>query len=160
DTGDTRFSSHVVEQGNNIWAVQSVLVNGRDAIAWYRISVTTGSLVENGTIADSSLNFYYPAIAVNETGDVVIGFSGSSTTTFLSAYALTGTFNGTTTTLGNPQVVKAGTGPYFLDFGTGRNRWGDYSEVVLDPNDHQTFWAVQEWANTSGTDVANSSWAT
>ena len=116
-------------------------------------------MVENGTIADSSLSFYYPSIAVNESGDIVIGFSGSSTSTFVGDYAVTGTFNGTTTTLGTPQLIQAGSGPYFIDFGAGRNRWGDYSEVVLDPNDHHTFWSIQEWASTVG-GVANSSWST
>ena len=159
ETGDTRFSSHVIVQGTNIWAVQGVDIGGRAAIAWYRIDDATGTVVENGTIADSSLSFYYPSIAVNESGDIVIGFSGSSTSTFVGDYAVTGTFDGTTTTLGSPQLIQAGSGPYFIDFGAGRNRWGDYSEVVLDPNDHHTFWSIQEWASTVG-GVANSSWST
>ena len=71
-------------------------------------------MLENGTIADSSLSYYYPSIAVNASGDIVIGFSGSSTSTYASEYAVTGTFNGTTTTLGSPQLIKAGTGPYFI----------------------------------------------
>jgi hypothetical protein len=164
DTGDTRFSAHVIEQGTNIWAVQGVSLNngsGPDAIEWYRISVSTGAVVEDGTISFSSLYYYYPSIAVNESGDVVIGFSGSSSSTYVGAYAVTGTFNGTTTTLGSPQLLKAGTGPYFIqDNSSGRNRWGDYSAVVLDPNDHQTFWAVQEWASTVGTSVSNSNYGT
>ena len=115
-------------------------------------------MLDNGTIADSSLSFYYPSIAVNESGTIVIGFSGSSPSTFASDYAVTGTFAGTTTTLGSPQVIKAGTGPYFISDGS-RNRWGDYSEVVLDPVDHQTFWSVQEWSSTVG-GVGNSNWST
>ena len=163
DTDDTRFSAHVVLQGTNIWAVQTVALNngsGPDAIEWYRISATTGAVVEEGTISDSSLYYYYPSIAVNESGDVVIGFSGSSASTYVGAYAVTGTFNGTTTTLGSPQLLKAGSGPYYLTNGGPSNRWGDYSTVALDPNDHSTFWVVQEWASTQGTNVNNSTWAT
>ena len=158
DTGDTRFSAHVIEQGTNIWAVQAVDISGRTGIAWYRIDAASGDLLDNGTIADNSLSFYYPSIAVNETGDIVIGFSGSSPSTFAGDYAVTGTFNGTTTTLGSPQVIRAGTGPYFISDGS-RNRWGDYSEVVLDPANHQTFWSVQEWASTVGS-VSSSTWST
>jgi hypothetical protein len=37
---------------------------------------------------------------------------------------------------------------------TGRQRWGDYSQVTLDPNDSNTFWAIGEFAreynNTNG----------
>ncbi|MFI5460269.1 MAG: hypothetical protein ACHRXM_33040, partial [Isosphaerales bacterium] len=159
ESGDTRFSAHVIEQGTNIWAVQTVDINSNDAIAWYRIDAASGTVVEHGTIADSSLSYYYPSIAVNEFGDVVIGFSGSSTSTYIGAYAVTGTFDGTTTTLGSPQLVQAGTGPYYIDYGAGRNRWGDYSAVVIDPADHHTFWSVQEWASTVG-GVGNSDWST
>ena len=103
--------------------------------------------------------YYYPSIAVNANGEVVIGFSGSSSSTYVGAYAVTGTFNGTTTTR-QPQLLKAGSGPYYLTNGGASNRWGDYSAVVLDPNDQDTFWVVQEWASTVGTDVANSTWLT
>ena len=100
-TGDSRFSSHVIEQGTNIWAVQGVDINGRAAIAWYRIDAASGNVLENGTIADSSLSYYYPSIAVNASGEIVVGFSGSSTSTYASVYAVTGTFNGTTTSFGS-----------------------------------------------------------
>ena len=161
DSGDTRFSSQIIEQGTNIWAVQAVDISGRAGIEWSRFSLAGGtySLAEHGTIADSSLSFFYPSIAVNATGQILVGFSGSSPSTYAGDYAVTGTFDGTTTTFGSPQVIKAGTGPYFIDYGTGRNRWGDYSAVMLDPNDPNTFWSIQEWASTVGT-VSNSTWST
>ena len=28
-----------------------------------------------------------------------------------------------------------------------RNRWGDYSDTVVDPTDPYTFWTFQEWAS-------------
>ena len=43
-----------------------------------------------------------------------------------------------------------GSGTYFVDFGAGENRWGDYSATVLDPSDPNSFWTFQEFAN--GTD--------
>ncbi len=159
-TNDTRFSSNVIEQGTNIWAVQAVDTNGRSAIAWHRIDATTGAVVETGVISSSTLSYYFPSIAVNPNGDVVMGFSGSSSSTYASAYAVIGSFNGTTTTFGTPQVVQAGTGPYFLTNGGPTNRWGDYSEVTLDPNDPDTFWSVQEWASTPGNNVSASAWST
>ncbi len=38
-------------------------------------------------------------------------------------------------------------------FGTGRNRWGDYSGAVVDPVD-QCFWIYNEWADTRGTVIS------
>lgn len=165
DTDDTRFSASVIEQGSNLWAVQAVQdpTTGNSDIAWYRIPVATGDAKddgEEGVIASSSMYYYYPSIAVNAAGTVVIGFSGSSSSNYVGSYAVTGTFNGTTTTLGTPQVLKAGSGPYYQTNGGSANRWGDYSAVDLDPNDPTTFWAVQEWASTVGTNLSNSSWST
>jgi hypothetical protein len=165
DTGDTRFSSNIYEVGTNIWAVQGVQdpTTGNDDAAWYRIAASGGSsssptIIEQGTIASSTFFYYYPSIAVNPNGDLVVGYSGSSSGTYASAYASVGSFNGTTTTFGTPQLVQGGTGPYFIDYGTGRNRWGDYSATMLDPNDPSTFWTVQEFSNTIS--PGGSSWDT
>ena len=42
---------------------------------------------QEGLITQSGLDFYYGSIAVNEFSDVVIGFSGSGTSQFVSSYA-------------------------------------------------------------------------
>jgi hypothetical protein len=36
-----------------------------------------------------------------------------------------------------------------VDFGSGRNRWGDYSATTLDPTDPQIFWTTQEYVNST-----------
>jgi hypothetical protein len=43
-------------------------------------------------------------------------------------------------------VLKAGEASYFKDFGSGRNRWGDYSATVVDPLNDQDMWTLQEYA--------------
>ncbi|MFG0333465.1 MAG: beta strand repeat-containing protein, partial [Maioricimonas sp. JB049] len=48
------------------------------------------------------------------------------------------------TTFDVPTVLQAGVADYFVDFGSGRNRWGDYSATVLDPTDPNTFWTFQQ----------------
>ena len=34
-----------------------------------------------------------------------------------------------------------------VDFGAGENRWGDYSSTVLDPENEDIFWTIQEWGS-------------
>ncbi len=89
----------------------------------------------------------------------MIGFSGSSTSTFAGDYAVTGTFDRDHDHPRHPAAHPGRHRPVLHRLRRGRNRWGDYSEVVLDPNDHQTFWSIQEWASTVGT-VDNSTWST
>lgn len=148
DTGDTRFGSNVVANDGLLWAVQSVEVDGKSAVRWLKINEATNAVLQEGVITDRSLAYYYPSIAVNDHGCVVIGFSGSDSQTYASAYAVLGETTGGVTTFDTPLLLKAGEGDYQRLDGIGRNRWGDYSATVLDPDDPYTFWTFQEYATT------------
>ncbi|MCH8274012.1 MAG: PEP-CTERM sorting domain-containing protein [Armatimonadetes bacterium] len=150
DTGDARFSGNVVLQGGSIWGTQGVNRNGRPAIRWFEIRESDNSVLQSGFIEDSSLGFFYPSIAVNDFGHVVIGFSGSSDTQNVSSYAVVGGTTAGTTTFGAPTILKAGASDYEV-LVRGVNRWGDYSATTVDPSNQLHFWTTQEWV--SGTDV-------
>ncbi|MGC8666788.1 MAG: hypothetical protein ACP5VE_01555 [Chthonomonadales bacterium] len=154
DTGDTRFSSSVVKVNGKIWGVQSVTANGRAALRWFRINAATDAVEETGIIGDPNHDYYYGSIAVNTSGTVVIGYSRSGASEFISSYASVGSYNGTTTTFGSPLLLKSGTASYQILDGSGSNRWGDYSATTIDPLDPTHFWTIQEWASGS------SSWST
>lgn len=144
DSGDIRLSSYVIEQGNSLWAVQSVEDNNQAAIRWYEIDERTNAILQTGTISDPELDFYYPSIAVNPLQQVVIGFSGSGKNQFVSSYAVVGeTVNGSTT-FSEPLLLKEGVDDYERLDSAGFNRWGDYSATVLDPENSSTFWTFQE----------------
>jgi hypothetical protein len=82
--------------------------------------------------------YYYPSLMVNSHHDVVVGFSGSSELSFVSAY-YSGRRAGCTA-MESPVLIKAGEEYYDLE------RWGDYSYTSLDPSDGLTIWTVQEYA--------------
>jgi hypothetical protein len=145
--GDTRFGSSVVLTHGNIWGVQTVLVDGRDALHWVRIDASTYALKEQGMISSPSLYYYYGSIAVDAAGDVAIGFSGSSSAQFAGAFAVVGKFDGTTTTFNTPALLQAGAAPYTVTSGTGRIRWGDYSATTVDPTNPNHLWTIQEYAS-------------
>jgi PEP-CTERM motif-containing protein len=143
ETNDTRFSGNAILVNGSLWAVQAVNISGRSAVQWYRINPSTYAILESGIISDSSLAFYYPSIAANNAGDVVIGFSASSSTVYASSYAVVGELSGGTTTFGTPMLLKAGVASYQNLDGSSRNRWGDYSATVVDPSDSSHFWSTQ-----------------
>lgn len=147
NTGDSRFSGNVIQQGNFIWSVQTNTIGGQEALVWHRFDATTLALDESGTIGDPNSDYYYGSIAVNPNGDVVIGYTRSGVNEFASTYASVGHFDGTSTTFGSPTLTHAGTGAYNITFGGSRNRWGDYSATTLDPSDPNSFWTIQEWAS-------------
>jgi hypothetical protein len=154
DAGDNRFSGNVVQQNigranDSLWAAHGVEVNGRAAIEWYEIDAVTDAVIQSGLIDDVALAINYPSISVNDFGDVLIGFSGGDPNTFMSTYFVAGQTVGGVTTFDDITQSMAGVADY-QPFSSGRNRWGDYSSTVLDPNDPRSFWTFQEFA--SGTD--------
>jgi hypothetical protein len=139
-----RFTSHLVKQGNSVWGVHDVEAGGHAGVRWYEIDATTSQVLQWGTIADPALDLIYPSIAVNPFGDVVIGFTATGEQEFPSAYAAVGdTVNGVTT-FGPLMKLKAGKATFTGVDGSGRNRWGDYSQTMLDPSDPYHFWTFQE----------------
>jgi hypothetical protein len=146
--GNGRFSEYAVQVGGSIWAAQTTKVDGRLAVRWYEIDAATDTLLQLGDVADPTLDLYFPSIAVNPFGDVVIGMSGSSETDFVGSYAAVGETIDGVTTFGDLILLQAGRADYEVlpDYGTpDTNRWGDYSATVVDPSDPHRFWTFQEY---------------
>src|SRR3954447_209997 len=69
DDGDDRFSASAVQLGNVLYAAQNITVSGRSAVRWTIADATSFNIVQQGTISDPALSFFYPSIAVNPIGD-------------------------------------------------------------------------------------------
>jgi uncharacterized repeat protein (TIGR01451 family) len=162
DTGDgletienvaPRFVSNVVVVGGSIWAVHAVegpAAGANSGLRWYEINEATNTVVQWGDIDDANIDYHEPSIAVNQFGTVVIGSTCSGPNLAASACVSVGTTTAGVTTFLPPAIVFAGSGTYYRDFCTPpgcseRNRWGDYSSVVVDPSDPGTFWVFQEY---------------
>lgn len=155
DTGKGDFSGNVYELGDSLWAVHSINVNGRAALRWYEIDERTNELLQSGTITDPDHDYYFPSIAVNKFGSVVIGFSRSGMEEFVSSYAVVGATVSGVTTFGSPILLKAGEANFRI-YGDTFEPWGDYSATSVDPTEPFSFWTVQEFAgvnNTWGTQI-------
>jgi uncharacterized repeat protein (TIGR01451 family) len=146
-----RFVANVVEFGDSLWAVHAVAgSSSNSAIRWYEIEESTNTLLQTGLIEDSGEDYHEPSISVNVFGDVLVGFTCSGPALNASTCISVGeTDGGGVTTFETPQVITPGDGLYYV-LGRGRNRWGDYSATVLDPEDDCTFWTMQEYVAVGG----------
>jgi hypothetical protein len=154
DDGDARISAIVRQVGSVIYAVHAVEANpymdtngfwnGHAAIRWYKIKAADHSIIQSGTLSDPVLHYFFPSIAANTDGTVVIGCNGCGTNSFVSSYAFVGeTVNGVTT-FGPPLLLRAGSASYKdTDPNYGASRWGDYSATSVDPTDATRFWTIQ-----------------
>lgn len=124
-------------------------VNGNDlaGVRWYELRNTGGgwSMHQQGTYAPDATNRWMGSVAINSQGEYAIGFSASSTSVYPSIR-----FTGREPsdplgqmTLGENTIV-AGTG--FQTHSSGR--WGDYSQMSVDPLDDCTFWYTAEYYAT------------
>jgi hypothetical protein len=155
NNGDFRMGSNNVYQvGNVIWVADSILTSATtgntayDAIRWYEIDETTNTVLQSGTISNPSHDYIYPSIAANAAGNVIIGFTatGDATTTdFAGSWYVAGTTTGGVTTFGAPQALRNGSSNYSIVSG-GRNRWGDFSAISVDPTNPNAFWIAEETA--------------
>ena len=154
ETNDFRICSNVVLINGSYWGTQTVSRSGRAAIRWFEIDQDTYTVAQEGFIADSSLDLYYPSIAVSEDGLAAIGFSGSSASQYAGTYVVHGELQGGAMSFGDIVPLEPGAATYRRIDSLGRNRWGDYSATVIDPYDPNVFWTFQEYA------YAQNEWAT
>ena len=154
DTGDDRFSARPVKVGNNIVLAHCIGFGNNAAIRITVVDSATGALRSEQTISADGSDYFYPSLALNASGHLVIGYnkSGASGGQYISAYAQTGLLSsdGILTLTGADILLKAGTGNYHLIGGDGE-RWGDYSATVLDPSNPNSFWTFQEIPGLDGT---------
>jgi hypothetical protein len=175
DTGDDRLLMSVI-RNKRLYTARTVGVGSignatgddRDAAEFVELDVSTrtATLVQTGREFDPAAvnprSFFYPSIAVNGLGYLVMGFSGSSATQYVGAYATARLASDPAGKLQTPTLLKAGEGAYSLTFGAGFNRWGDYSYTSVDPADDKTIWTIQEYAAAPGSFVGDSTsrWGT
>lgn len=149
NTGDDRLQNAVF-RGDHLYTCHTVGTNlGTAAVRWNEVNPASGADIQRSTIRDDagSFSYYHPSIAVNSVGDIVLGFSGSSSSTYVGCYMAGRRASDTPNDISDPVEYKVGTGAYQNLDGAGRNRWGDYSGTTADPTD-DTFWTVQTFARS------------
>lgn len=91
---------------------------------------------------------WIPSIAMDNVGNIALGYSKSSNTTRPGIW-ITGRLVGDTiNVMGTEALVQAGGGVQTAGAG---NRWGDYTSMTLDPIDQCTFYYTNEYLKADGT---------
>lgn len=116
------------------------------AIQWWVVNIDNLKVQQAGRIEDTTgtIHYAYPSLMVNSKGDMAVGFAQFSASTFPSAAYAVRLANDPINTFRSPYMYKAGLNTSIVMDFYARNRWGDYTSVVLDPND-DTFWVLQQY---------------
>jgi len=151
---DSRISNLVYRNGS-LWAAQTAFLPSTSpthAVAqWWQFQDNgdgTASVQQFGRVEDPDGNVFYafPSIAVNVNNDVLLGYSSFSAAQFASASYSFRASTDPPNTMRPDSLLKAGEATYFKTFTGTENRWGDYSNTVVDPVNDTDMWTIQEYA--------------
>jgi len=169
DTLGQRISSSAYEVGGLIYMVQTVdsAADGLDEarVRYTIINATTKAIVAEGDIGTAGYDYYQGAIAVNALGQVVVVYNRSGSQTAdnngdgrpdgnisVMAQTFKTSASGDLVAVSGELLLKVSpTSDYHngsLDgsAAAGRQRWGDYAQVSLDPGTSHGFYVIGEFA--------------
>ena len=117
---------------------------------------TAGTLLQEGLLTDGTNDLYQPSIAVNDNGDVVIGYNESGANKTISAFAAVGHLQASVLSFTDTLLLFTSAVNNYTDgfADTYPDRWGDYSATMVDPTNPNLFWTIQEVA------LGNATWGT
>ena len=168
ETNDRR-ALHAVWRDNSLFITTTVVpgtgVDAGEATAhWFEINPFTFTVINQGNIGGEDIApdtyTFFPSVAVDQCGNVGFGFAASAATIYAGSYYTNRYASDAGGTVQSSGTNQAGLAPYHRDFSSGRNRWGDYSGIALDPENQSTFWVFNEYALTGTGGANDGTWAT
>ena len=157
-----RRALNAVWRDNYLWITTTLLPSsgvdmGQTTAHWFKISTTILALLlvsDQGNIGGEDIApgtyTFFPSLAVNENGNMVIGFSASAPTIYPGAYFAGRLSTDPSGTVSSSGILRSGQDFYIRKFGGSSNRWGDYSGISVDPSNDDIFWIFNEYARTRG----------
>ena len=127
----------------------AVTVGSTVGMRWYELRSpnATPTLYQSGTYSPDSTYRWMGSIAEDQSGDMAMGFSTSSSSAH-PGISYTGR-------LASDPLGQMSQGESSLIVGAGSQtgtltRWGDYSAMTIDPSDGCTFWYTNEYIPANG----------
>ncbi len=136
------------------WLVSHAVTasGGQNAMRWYEftapirtVTVANLALFQAGTYAPDSSHRWMGSLARDKVGDILMGYSVSSSNMHPSIAVAGRVVTDPPGTLEPEQVILSGTGSQINSSG----RWGDYTNMAIDGSDGCTFWYTNEYYATT-----------
>jgi len=117
-------------------------------VRWYEVRSpnSTPLVFQQGTFGPNSATRWMGSIAMDQSGDMALGYSVSSSSVYPSIYFTGRVAADMPGSMEGEQLIVNGSGSQT----GGVSRWGDYSAMTVDPVDDCTFWYTQEYIQSNG----------
>ncbi len=164
DGGDERIGSNTWEYNGRVYFANTIIASGtdHDVIRLTVFDKATNTILSETDIGggpSDHFDYYYGSLGINASGQIVVGYnrSGDSTTgtagrISIFARSFNTNANGTLTATSGEILIKQSlvdnyhNGSSELLAPVGRQRFGDYAAVNVDPTNAQKFWVIGEFA--------------
>lgn len=163
DSGDRRALDAVWYQ-DSLWVTTTVVPpsgddSGEATTHWWEMDTSTlgsPSVANQGNISGNSIASgaytFYGAVAVNGANQAGFGFSASAGTIHPSSFYTNRSPSDSASFTEPPGTLRTGQGYYDLSFCGTDVRWGDYTEVAVDPTDG-CFWVYNKHSLSQGSGI-------
>lgn len=167
DGGDRRLYAAMIKKNKisnttSLWVAQGTLLTkagiggsggDRDGALWLEIGNLTGTpaVLQSANLFDGvnatsyAVYYTYPTIATSGQGHSLMGFTSAGPAKYCQA-AVAGRYRTDATYTLNAPTDFTNTGSAY---NPSANRWGDYTQTVVDPSDNMTMWTFSEYAPTT-----------
>lgn len=127
----------------------SVTAGATVGVRWYEVRSPNGTpaIFQQGTYAPDANYRWMGSIAMDQAGNIALGYSVSSSSVHPSIRYTGRAPTDPLGTLGAENTILTGGGSQT----TGLSRWGDYSAMTIDPVDDCTFFYTNEYQKANGT---------
>ena|GEM_PF-3105388 len=144
-TNDNRLLDAVYRNGS-LWVSANTActpagdTESRSCLALVEIDTAAMTVEQDFNVGSPGAYYYYPAIQTDADGDLIVAFSGSSSSEYPSVYAGMRLASDPVNAFGSPILVRPGAVAY------SGSRWGDYSGAAVDPSNPGEVWTAGEYA--------------
>ena len=149
ESGGSALRNEPVFQNNILHAVHSIRNPDNDSLSslhYLAIDLDHNVVRKDVAMGDDKHFFFYPALAVDIDNNVIISYSRSAANEYVGGFFTV--VDGKSGIPTKSITLVRGNAYYEKDFGTGRNRWGDYSGAWIDPIDRKSFWICSEYVES------------
>ncbi|MDP4284313.1 MAG: hypothetical protein Q8891_07815 [Bacteroidota bacterium] len=167
DGDDRRLVAAMIHENkithtSGLWVAQGSLMNSagiggsggdRDGAVWFEIGnlstspaiLLSASMCDTSGTGSSIVHYTYPSIAESGQGHNIMGFTSVGASKYAQA-GVAGRYRTNAPGTFNAPVDITNT---ISTYNPSANRWGDFTQTVVDPSDDMTMWTFTEYAPTN-----------
>ena len=145
ETDASSVSHRAIYRDSSLWIAHSIASgsgNAFSAVHYVRFNPWASTNLEDVAMGSTGYWHFYTALVVDGNDNVLITYNRSSNSDFIGAF-VAGHRASDPPGLSPSILLKPGTSNYDIT-ANGRNRWGDYNGIYLDPVDSSVAWVNTE----------------